>query len=317
MRRRLARLLSLLLLTTGTALGQTSTGSVSASASDQPSLTNMTGRSGCQSSTTTATWNWTSSATPSTGDTYRLAVYSSSSGCSSTVPALGTSNAVLNSDVLATPGVATGSYTPVSVSQMASAGGVTNCDYAYDQTVAMCVYIIYASGTTPALVATGTFNFQLAIPPAPVINSASPETSSISVNVSAGSQTDANHQATSGVTIEVLCYPATTGSSGSLTCPTPGSGTPVTGNPGNITCGGLTNFTPYCIQATGVSQAGNESDVHTTYPYTVTPEPFLSFWQVYKTDGGVENGGCSTGGAGAIAPALVAIGLLGLRRRKS
>ena len=296
------RLAPLLLLVPGIALGQ---GAVTALTSTQ-SQSDLANRSDCASTSASATWNWTSSVTPATGNTYRLAAYAapsgSSGGCQTSAPALGTTNAVINSDQTAT-GV-TGSYSPVSLNLMATAGGVTSCTGAFDVEIALCVYIMPA-GT---LVSQGTFTFQLAIPPAPIINSVSPNDGSLTVNVSPGT-TNANETATTGVTYTVTCAPAS-GSGGS------GSGT---GNAGNITCGGLTDGVQYTVTATGVSAAGNQGPVSATWPagQDTTPLPFQSFWQIYKGANGVEAGGCGAGGIGALAPFGALLALLALRRRRS
>jgi MYXO-CTERM domain-containing protein len=75
----------------------------------------------------------------------------------------------------------------------------------------------------------------------------------------------------------------------------------------------------YTVTAQGFSQAGNAGFASAAAgpDASTTPLPFLNFWQVYKADGGVETGGCSTGQAGALAPALALLGLLAVRRRRS
>ena len=136
-----------------------------------------------------------------------------------------------------------------------------------------------------------------------------PGDSQLSVSVAAGTAT-ATETATRSVTYRVTCTPSA------------GGGAPSTGGPsnvGSVICAGLTNSTPYTVTAQASSQAGNSSAVSdVTGPNaSTTPLPFLDFWQVYKDQGGVEQGGCSTGSAGALAPALVLLGLLAVRRRRS
>ena len=300
------RIAILLLLAPGPALAQ---GAVSALVSTQ-SQTDLANRADCANIATTSFWSWTSSstATVNTGDAYRLAAYNT--GCSTTVPNLGASNTVYNTDITATG--TTQSFNGVLVTNMATAGGVTSCAGANDIQINICVYLIpgatsIGNGVTAALVSQGTFTYQLAIPPAPVISNVSPNNGSLTVSVTAGT-TDANHTATTGVTYTVTCTPASgTGTSGSGT-----------GNAGNITCGGLTNNVSYTVTAIGDSAAGNVGPVSDTYPagQNTTPLPFESFWQIYKDAGGVETGGCGAGGAGALAP-VAALAVLLLRRRRS
>jgi uncharacterized protein (TIGR03382 family) len=125
------------------------------------------------------------------------------------------------------------------------------------------------------------------------------------VNVVAGTVT-ATETATRSVTFTVTCTPAAGGSA-------------VTGGPGNsgtIVCSGLTNGTSYTATATGLSAAGNPGPV-SDVAGPATPLPFSGFWELYKSDGGVETGGCGTGGAGVFAPALALLGFLAARRRRS
>lgn len=294
------RIAILLLLAPEVALGQ---GAVTALVSTQTTA-GIANRTDCASTTTSVTWNWTASGitTINSGDLYRLAAYNSA--CSTTtVPTAGSSNTVAPD--LAATGLSQ-STNSVFVSSMASAGGVTNCSGPNDMSIYLCVYYVPASGT-PSLVSTGNFNFQLAIPPEPTINSVSPNDSSLTVNISPGT-TDANHTATASISYTVTCAPES-GSGGTST----GSGAA-----GNITCGGLTNFVVYNVTAYATSQAGNQGPTSATYPpgQATTPLPFEDFWQVYKGAGGVEQGGCGTGGSGALLPAGALATLWALRRRR-
>jgi uncharacterized protein (TIGR03382 family) len=242
------------------------------------------------------------------GDKWRLAVFSGS--CDSTnVPSAGGSASVYQ-DVVAAG--ATQTITLVPVATMATKSGVTSCTQASDVTVALCVYYIPGTGSTTAagLAAQGSFVFQMAIPPRPVIGSVTPGDSQLTVAVGPGTTT-ANETATTSVTYTATCTPPN------------GSGLPAQtsspGNAGNLLCGGLTNSTMYTVNAQAFSQAGNAgfASANAGPDASTTPLPFLSFWQVYKASGGVEAGGCSTGGAGALAPALALLGLLAVRRRRS
>ena len=284
----------LLLLLPGFALGQT--GTVTAFATSQ-GITGQANRADCASITSTATWTITTvGLTFTSGDKWRLST--SSGACSSTVPT------TFLTEVPAT--LTTQPVSGVFVKDMGTEGSV-NCAGATDQTINLCVYYI-PGGTIPSnpLVFTGTFNFQTAIPPAPLINS-SPGDAQLTINVVSGPET-AIEKAVTGLTYTVTCVP-----------PAGGTASTATGNAGSIVCNGLTNGTAYLVTAVARSPAGNTGAVSATLGPSdaTTPLPFVDFWTVYKLSNGVETGGCGTGGAGAIAPTLALLGLLLARRRRS
>jgi uncharacterized protein (TIGR03382 family) len=297
--------LLLLLLLPGFALGQTSTGTVTANITTSTQAVGQANRAECASTTSLSTWNLVTTLTPvlANGDTWRLVTAASGSACLTT----GNLPTGVLQDVVAT--AASQSITAVPVNAMATTAGVTTCTQAIDVAVNLCVYYLPGGLTTNwQLAAQGTFTFQLAIPPKPTITGSSPGDSQLGVNVVSGTVT-ATETATKSVTFTVSCTP-------------PAGGASVTGGPGNsgtIVCSGLTNGTAYTVTATGQSVAGNVGPVSDAFgpSSATTPLPFLSFWEVYKADGGVEAGGCGTGGAGAIAPALALLGLLAARRRRS
>ncbi len=301
MRRRAA---VLLLLIPGLALGQTTTGSVTAQVTTTTQSVGQASRAECASTTSLATWNLVSSITPvvANGDKWRLGTVSTTTGCTTS----GGLPTGVYQDVAATG--ATQSIPSVPVNTMATTAGISSCTQANDQAINLCVYYLPGGSVTGwQLAAQGDFNFQLAIPPKPVITGVTPGDSQLSVSVTAGTTT-ATETATKSVTFTVSCTPGA-------------GGTAVTGGPGNagnITCSGLTNGTAYTVTATGLSAAGNGGPTSdATGPSSATtPLPFSSFWEVYKGDGGVETGGCGTGGTGALAPALALVGLLAVRRRR-
>jgi uncharacterized protein (TIGR03382 family) len=295
----LRRATLLLLLLPGFALGQTVGGTVTASVATQGS-SGQANRAECKSTTSTATWNIVATGvTISTGDKWRLAT-ASATGCGTTVPT------TFIQDQLATG--ATQSIPGVFVQPMATEGGVSSCDQANDVQVVLCAYYLPGGlAPTTVQVVQGTFNFQLAVPPAPNITGVSPGDGQLTVAVTPGTTT-ATETATSGVTYTVTCTP-----------PTGGAGVSVNGNAGNVVCSGLTNGVAYTITAAGKSAANNPGATSAAFGpnSSTTPLPFLSFWDIYKNDGGVDAGGCGTGGAGALAPALALLALLAARRRRS
>jgi uncharacterized protein (TIGR03382 family) len=292
MLRRATLLLSLL---PGIALGQV--GSVAAFVTSQ-GTTGQANRTECASTTSVATWTIASTGiTFAAGDKWRLST--SQGACSTTVP----TTFLVDATASTTPQTVTG----VFVQQMGTEGSVS-CTGANDQQINLCVYYV-PTGTIPTnpIVFTNTFNFQTAVPPAPTITGVSPGDSQLSVSVVPGTATS-TETANSGVTYTVSCA-------------APGATTSTaTGNAGNIVCSGLTNGLSYAVTATGRSAAGNSGATSATYgpaPNT-TPLPFVDFWNTYKNapNNGVEQGGCGTGGAGAIAPALALLALLLTRRRR-
>jgi uncharacterized protein (TIGR03382 family) len=310
----LRRATLLLCLLPGAALAQTTVGTptaavASATATPLPPA-GYASRSNCADTTTAkATWNIASSITPTVanGDKWRLAVFSGSCDTAN-VPSAGGAASVYQ-DVLATG--ATQSLTNlVPVATMATKSGVLDCSAANDVTIAICVYFIPGSGstTTAQLAAQGPFVFQLARPPPPTITKVTPGDSQLAVNVVPGTAT-ATETATTSITYTATCTPS-------------GSGQASTGGPsgsGTIICSGLANSIAYTVTAQAFSLANNPSADSTAVGpgAATTPLPFQNFWEVYKGQGGAEQGGCSTGGAGALAPALALLGLLAVRRRRS
>jgi uncharacterized protein (TIGR03382 family) len=306
----LRRATLLLCLLPGAALAQTTVtpGTTVVTVASQ-NVADLANQADCANASLTSTWAISSNVTPivTAGDKWRLAAVSQTTGCSTNGGSTGAPAGFL--DVLATG--ATQTVTGVLVSSIASAAGVTSCTGPADVTVNLCVYYLPGGSTANWQLASSNikFMFQLAIPPPPVVSSATPGDGQLTVSVAYGTKTSA-YQAETGITYTITCTPTTTGAAG-------------TGGPSNvgaITCGGLTNSVPYTVTATALSQAGNAGPASTP-PFgpnaSTTPLPFLSFWDVYKKDGGVETGGCSTGGAGALAPAIALLGLLAFRRRRS
>ena len=299
----LRRALLLLLLLPALASAQTTAGTATALVTTQGS-SGQANRAECASTTSVATWSFVASITPvvANGDRWRLSTANANSGCTTS----GTIPTGIGADVLATG--ATQSVTNVPVNTMATTAGVSTCTQANDVSTSLCVYYLPAGSVTGwQLAAQGTFNFQMAIPPKPVISGSAPGDSQLGVSVVAGTTT-ATETATRSITYRVTCTP-------------PAGGTAVIGGPGNagvITCSGLVNGTAYTVTATALSAAGNTGPVSDAVgpDASTTPLPFSDFWNLYKQDGGVETGGCGAGGAGAIAPALALLAMLVVRRRR-
>jgi uncharacterized protein (TIGR03382 family) len=261
-------------------------------------------RTACASTTDTTTWRWTAAVAPGTADLYRLAAYSGTNACSTTVPNSGDS-ATVAADLT---GPTQADSASIFVAEIQAATAV-NCSAATDQPVTLCVYLVPATGNA-ALASSGRFDFWLAIPPAPTITRVTPGDGQLTVVVAAGTATSTETATGAEVDYTVTCTHQGAGSTATAT-----------GNASqNIVCGGLTNGTQYAITAYGVSASGNGNRGATSTPYTdpsaTTPQPFTGFWDGYKSAGGMEPGGCATGGAGALAPAAALLAALALRRRR-
>ena len=299
----LRRATLLLLLLPGIGLAQTSTGTVTAQVTTSSQAAGQANRAECGSTTSLATWKLVTTITPvvANGDKWRLGTATTTNGCTTS----GGLPAGVYQDVTATG--ANQSIPSVPINTMATTAGVSTCTQANDVDINLCVYYLPGGLTTNwQLAALGTFTFQMAIPPKPSITGVTPGDSQLGVNVVPGTIT-ATETATKSVTYTVSCAP--------------GGGTASTGGPSNagtIVCSGLTNGTPYTVTASPLSAAGNVGPSSDSFgpSSATTPLPFLSFWDKYKSDGGVETGGCSTGGAGALAPVLALLGFFVARRRR-
>lgn len=300
----LRRALPLLLLLPGLASAQITAGTATAQVTTTTQAVGQANRAECASTTSAASWSFVASITPvvANGDRWRLSTANANSGCTTS----GTIPTGIGSDVLATG--ATQTVTNVPVNTMATTAGITTCTQASDVSASLCVYYLPGGSVTGwQLAAQGTFNFQMAIPPKPVINSSAPGDSELSISVVPGTTT-ATETATRSITYTVTCTP-------------PAGGTASTGGPsgaGVIRCSGLANGTAYTVTANALSAAGNGGPVSDAIgpDASTTPLPFSDFWNLYKQDGGVETGGCGTGGAGALAPAMALLAMLAVRRRR-
>lgn len=267
-------------------------------------------RAGCASTTSTVRLSWVSATTPATGDVFRVAAYAggTAAACATTVPDAG-SSATVASDI---NGPSATSSVEFFLSKMASAASVS-CSAADDAPVMLCVYLVPLLPTaTASLVAAKRFDFWLAVPPAPVFYKVTPANSAINVQMRAGTATTTETAVGTDVNYTVVCTPPATGGNGPVQA---------TGNATQtLSCGGLTNDVTYALTAYATSAAGKGNQGATvTYagdPANATPLNFIGFWGTYQAAGGVEEGGCGTGGAGVLAPAAALLALLALRRRR-
>ncbi len=275
------------------------------------------GQSKCASTSTTdeLTLSWTIN-TSNTGrsaiatDTYMVAVYASGTACpdANVAPAPSATNVVAK-------GVAVSTTTPntqttsVTFSAMAAASAVT-CPAplapASDDAEVLCVYLVDSTGVavggTNGAAATGTFLFQLARPPAPVLNSVDPGNGALTANFQAGTSgtPDSLDIATSD------SYRVDVHLAGALVASITGTSSP-------IRVELLTNGTTYDVDVVAFSPSPASNQSAASNSIQGTPLQFDSFWTRYQNAGGREQGGCG-GGAGALS--LLALLPLALRRRR-
>jgi uncharacterized protein (TIGR03382 family) len=252
------------------------------------------GRADCTAGTKTVTLTWTYAAATS-GDSYRLAAQTS---CG-TAPAKQGANTI-GDDVGVTGTGGTSQSQSVTVSVIGTAYSA-NCTSNSDTPIKICIYYIPKSGGSTPTAASGDFNFQTAVPPAPVNVSASPANKAIDVSFGAATPADPYNANTSKYAVEYKDQLSSTWIRFGTTSNT------------TIRITGLTNTTvTYDVRVIPISSAGNEGPPSATV--SATPQPFDDFWTRYKNAGGQEEGGCGAGGAGALAPLILALAVF-LRRR--
>jgi MYXO-CTERM domain-containing protein len=185
----------------------------------------------------------------------------------------------------------------VSTVEVASKAGFGACNATATETITVCAHhLASGSSSTVSAKASGSMRLQLVAPNAPTLTGVSPGDGRLFASWT---------EATTGQDATRFILVAT-----------PSGGTAVrsgeiVGTSGSV--GNLANGTTYAVQVIGLSEGGNESPLSNAL--TATPAPTQGFWDTYQDQGGVEEGGCQTGAAGALA--LLGLAALALGRRRS
>jgi hypothetical protein len=242
---------------------------------------------------------WTSATAAVQGDNWRVGVYADTDTCPTTAPVATASNVVV--DQLTISGSTTGRAT-LDRGVIETAGGVTcvTSGSAADVVKKLCAWLVTNPGTaeTSALVAQGTFTFQFARPPPPVLSDVAPADSALKVTFTRGADSPPDDAVPLEYRIDVFL-------SGALVTSL------TTQQTSGVRVGGLVNGTTYDVEVVALSSGLNVSLPSNTL--SGTPLPFKSFWDNYQNAGGQEQGGCG-GGAGALS--LLSLLPLALRRRR-
>lgn len=184
----------------------------------------------------------------------------------------------------------------VSTATLATVAGYTDCTDAIERPVFVCVHYRNPSGGARAARASGEMTLQVAAPGKPTLTSVTPGDGRLFASWTAP---------TGGATAARYVLTAT-----------PSGGTAIrsgeiVGTSGTVE--GLANGTAYAVQVIALSSGRNEGPPSDAL--TGTPAPTQGFWDTYEDQGGVEEGGCQTGAAGALA--LLGLAALALGRRRS
>jgi MYXO-CTERM domain-containing protein len=247
------------------------------------------------------------------GGTYNLFASThepSTSGTSSVLLCAETSSTSVNPPIYA-GGVGNGITADAAVKDAAISGAdvvkkITPpdnpvCDASQEnQQIWICAHWTDANANKDVASATGKFILQFAKPSPPTGISAGPGSGKLYVSWTASDP--------SGPALADHYVAAATPTAGGSTV---FSGS-VTGTSASI--GGLSNGTEYSVVVYAYSIGGNQSDASSPAALA-TPVAGADFWDVYKDRGGQEQGGCASGGAGALG-LLGAVAGLVLRRRK-
>lgn len=198
----------------------------------------------------------------------------------------------------------------LNTADFVEAAGLEACSVTTDTPIYVCVeFQPYKSGSTTELLdrtgwAVGKLTLTLSKPAKPVITDVKFGDGALNVFIDEG---------TGGAADTVAYRVVATTTDPADPEPTHDTGR-VTASDGEIRIDGLVNGVTYTVEVYAISGAGNESEK--SAPAEGTPDGVMNFFELYRSKGGVEQGGCGTGSAGTLALAAVAA-LLALARRRA
>ena len=259
---------------------------------DQPDeIVNIAECQGASGFASTIAIQWTLSSVTFTQVEVRV---SDTSGCPAS-----TSNSTAHTSSL---GTFTGTNNTTSIAAPDLLGRIniptSACSTGANLAVQICVVPRDAAGTDiTGSTVTGTFLLDRTVPPTPTAPTVTAGDSALRVSWTA----------VSGSKLSYRVEATPQGVAGA----TPIRSDEVTGT--SLRLSNLTVGQPYEVKVIAISEGGNESAAS---PATIgTPLVVNDFWDLYRTAGGREEGGCSTTGAASLA--LLAFAPLALRRRRS
>jgi hypothetical protein len=209
----------------------------------------------------------------------------------------------IGSDITATAGATQSEDLLASLFVTATAAsGSDTCAEGLTRTIYVCVHFFPPNQSSPTASATGQLQLDLTRPARPTITGVAPGEGALRVswNEGTGGAADTTYYKIRATATD----PAQDGA-------THTSGK-ITGESGRIE--GLRTGVEYQVTVIAFSSADNESAPSAALPGT--PVPVEDFFEYYGDSGGREQGGCSSGPAGALGILGAALALAFKRRRK-
>jgi len=243
------------------------------------------------------TFAWTVSLAASGGN-YRL-LASDTSGCSTSSSSGAIVKTLATQDVTSTSGSHPASGT-VGVAKLLQSLGIS-CVGSATAVYFCLVYTPPSSSSTTTTTLVGGVEIDLTVPPAPIAATPEPGDSALHVSWTDGTA-DTSTEGTAAKWRIVATAQTDTADTHEVT---------VTSSD-TARVGGLTNGVTYDVVVYALTEAGNSSAASNVV--SGTPVPVDDFWDLYRKAGGVEAGGCAAAGAPSIA--VMALGVLALRRRR-
>jgi len=310
---RTALLSSLLLLVAPVAASaQTTAGPMTVTESVggvQDQQINIAECSGDGLSTVDLAWSLSPTTTPPTNAVFRIDAVTGGD-CASTTA---TPRPQLVTPDIAANGLTTGSATGIHIDAIPK-GLSLSCAANTTVTINLCAILLTGPNGTrvsPIQFASTTINLDTRVPAKPTGVALASGDGALSVSWTAPSGTPA---ATTYRLKAVSCSSYDPTNPGGAVC----TGTPTVKETGDASTSyrftGLANGTYYAVSVIALSAVGNPSDASTA-AYE-RPQPVDDFWRHYKNQGGREEGGCGSGGAGLLALLLLAPLAPRLRRRR-